>query len=350
MLSGRLSLEEYLINERRKHAHATGDLNALIFAAARACKVISNQVAAGQLITPAQSTAQSTDHSALYTMAEGIFQRLLKTSSALAATLSPDRGLLPLGEGTAGAEAAKYLFLFDPMESAENLQFNVPAGSIFSIIRAGSGGSGEESDFLQPGSEQVCAGYAIYGPSTTLVLSVGSGTQGFTLDPILGEFVHTHRDICIPEAGRDFAINPVNHRFWEPAVRRYVDECVAGESGPFGHDFRMRWVASLVAEAHNILLRGGTFLNPVDRPGAPRREHVRLLYEANPIAFLIEQAGGRASTGSRRILELQPRALHQEVSLFFGCSREVERLERYHEETTDAYDAPLFGARGLFRD
>lgn len=349
MLSGRLSLEEYLINERGKHAHATGDLNSLIFAAARACKVISNQIAAGQLIRPADAPEQDADSVALDRMADGIFQRLVKTSGALAATLSPGRGLLPLSASTAGTGRAKYLFLFDPMESAENLQFNVPAGSIFSILRAGPGGSGEDSDFLQPGAEQVCAGYAIYGPSTMLVLSVGSGTQGFTLDPVLGEFVHTHPDIRIPEAGRDFAINPANHRFWEPAVRRYVDECVAGESGPFGHDFRMRWVASLVAETHNVLLRGGTFLNPVDRPGAPRKEHVRLLYEANPIAFLVEQAGGSASTGSRRILELQPRALHQEVSLFFGCSREVQRLERYHEETTGAYDAPLFGARGLFR-
>ncbi|MBQ1763230.1 MAG: fructose-1,6-bisphosphatase, partial [Aquincola sp.] len=190
---------------------------------------------------------------------------------------------------------------------------------------------------------------AIYGPSTMLVLTLGNGTHAFTLEPQLGEWVLSHPHLKIPEQTREFAINASNSRFWEPAVKRYVDECLAGQTGPRGADFNMRWIASLVAETHRILMRGGMFMYPRDTkdPGKPGR--LRLLYEANPISFLVEQAGGWASTGRRRLMTVQPDALHQRIGFVFGSAQEVERLEGYHrDEPMDSYSSPLFGKRGLF--
>jgi fructose-1,6-bisphosphatase I/sedoheptulose-1,7-bisphosphatase len=208
-----------------------------------------------------------------------------------------------------------------------------------------------EADFLQPGAAQVAAGYALYGPTTMLVLSVGNGVAGFTLNPNLGEFVLTHPNIRVPVDTQEFAINTSNSRFWEPPVKRYVDECLAGKTGPRGKDFNMRWIASMVAEAHRILMRGGVFLYPRDtkNPATPGR--LRLLYEANPIGFVMEQAGGRCSTGRQPMLGVKPSALHQRIGLVFGSANEVERVERYHHEPMDDLaPAPLFGARSLFRD
>ena len=186
-----------------------------------------------------------------------------------------------------------------------------------------------------------------------LVLSVGSGVAGFTLDPIIGEFYLTHPEIRVPETTREFAINASNARFWEAPVRRYVDECLAGRSGPRGADFNMRWIASLVAETHRILMRGGVFLYPRDRKDPAKAGRLRLLYECNPIGFLIEQAGGRASTGVRPVLEVQPESLHQRIGFVFGSKEEVERIERYHGEPLiggPQDELPLFQTRSLFRD
>jgi fructose-1,6-bisphosphatase I/sedoheptulose-1,7-bisphosphatase len=196
----------------------------------------------------------------------------------------------------------------------------------------------------------VCAGYAIYGPTTMLVLTLGQGTHGFTLDREVGEFVLTHPSLRIPADTKEFAINASNARFWEPAVKRYVEECLAGKSGPRGTDFNMRWIASLVADVHRILMRGGVYLYPRDARDATRHGRLRLLYEANPVAMLVEQAGGLASTGTRRVLELEPQRLHERCGLVFGARNEVERIERYHAQHNQRdYDAPLFGTRGLFR-
>jgi len=205
------------------------------------------------------------------------------------------------------------------------------------------------ADFLQPGTRQVGAGYAIYGPSTMLVLTLGNGTHAFTLDPHLGEWVLSHPNLRIPEKTREFAINASNSRFWEPAVKRYVDECLAGQTGPRGADFNMRWIASLVAETHRILMRGGVFMYPRDTKEPCKPGRLRLLYEANPISFLIEQAGGRASTGRRRLMDVQPESLHQRIGFVFGSAEEVARLEDYYnDEPLDTYVSPLFGKRGLF--
>jgi fructose-1,6-bisphosphatase I/sedoheptulose-1,7-bisphosphatase len=255
---------------------------------------------------------------------------------------------LPPGQYPRG----KYLLAFDPLDGSSNIDVNVSVGSIFSITRAADPArEATAADFLQPGREQVCAGYAIYGPSTMLVLTLGSGTHAFTLDPVLGEWVLSHPNLSVPRSTREFAINASNSRFWEPAVRRYVDECLAGRTGPREADFNMRWIASLVAETHRILMRGGVFLYPKDNKDPAKPGRLRLLYEASPIAFLIEQAGGMASTGRSRLMDVQPDALHQRIGFVFGSADEVERIEAYHREPPpDSFQSPLFGKRGLFAD
>ena len=198
----------------------------------------------------------------------------------------------------------KYLLLFDPLDGSSNIDVNVSVGSIFSVLRAPEGAQQPGANCARPtsckaGARQVAAGYALYGPATMLILTVGNGVAGFTLDPGLGEFMLTHPDLQVPCDTREFAINASNSRFWEAPVKRYVDECLAGREGPRDKDFNMRWIASMVAEAHRILMRGGVFLYPRDSKDAARPGRLRLLYEANPIGFIMEQAGGRASTGRR---------------------------------------------------
>jgi fructose-1,6-bisphosphatase I/sedoheptulose-1,7-bisphosphatase len=246
--------------------------------------------------------------------------------------------------------------VFDPLDGSSNIDVNVSVGSIFSILRAPQGviDSGRdvlEADFLQPGAQQMVAGYALYGPNTMLVLTVGTGVNGFTLDPNLGEFMLTHPQMMIPQDTQEFAINAANSRFWEAPVKRYVDECLAGSTGPRAKDFNTRWIASMVAEAHRILLRGGVFLYPRDTKDASIPGRLRLLYEANPVGMLMEQAGGRASTGYQPMLDVQPTSLHQRIGLVFGSKNEVERIERYHAEPVQVeLNNPLFAVRSLFRD
>ncbi len=206
-------------------------------------------------------------------------------------------------------------------------------GTIFSILRCPDGVSEPtEDDFLQPGTRQVCAGYVLYGPATNLVLTSGQGVNGFTLDQDIGEFILTHPKLTIPEKTSEFAINMSNQRHWEPAVKRYIDEVVAGKDGPRGRDFNTRWVASMVAEVHRILMRGGIFLYPCDSRENVREGRLRQLYEANPMSFIIEQAGGAATTGRERLLSVQPGKLHQRIPVILGAREEVERVTRYHLE------------------
>jgi fructose-1,6-bisphosphatase I/sedoheptulose-1,7-bisphosphatase len=208
-----------------------------------------------------------------------------------------------------------------------------------------------EKDFLQPGQQQVAAGYALYGPTTMLVLTVGNGAAGFTLDPNLGEFMLTHPKLQVPSDTQEFAINASNSRFWEAPIKRYVDECLAGKSGARGKDFNMRWIASMVAEAHRILMRGGVFMYPRDNKDPSKAGRLRLLYEANPIGMVMEQAGGRASTGREPMLSVKPDGLHQRIGLVFGSKNEVERIERYHAEPQPLdWHNPLFAKRSLFMD
>jgi fructose-1,6-bisphosphatase I/sedoheptulose-1,7-bisphosphatase len=349
---GKSTLTQFLIEERRAHPNATGDLNALITDISLACKAIARKVAfgalAGVLGSAGSDNVQGEEQKTLDVLANQLFVRATEWGGHLAGMASEEMEApytLP-PQHTRG----KYLLLFDPLDGSSNIDVNVSVGSIFSILRARTPGQDPKpEDFLQPGTEQVAAGYAIYGPSTMLVLSLGRGTHAFTLDPMLGEWVLSHPNLRIPEATREFAINASNSRFWESAVKRYVDECMAGQSGPRGADFNMRWIASLVAETHRILMRGGVFLYPRDRKDPARAGRLRLLYEASPISMLVEQAGGGASTGRTRLLEVRPDALHQRIGFVFGSKQEVERIEEYHrDEPPEAFDSPLFGKRGLF--
>jgi fructose-1,6-bisphosphatase I len=229
---------------------------------------------------------------------------------------------------------APLLVAVDPLDGSSNIDTNVSVGTIFSVLPGAKEClPGDVEAFLQSGARQLAAGYALYGPQTAFVLTLGSGTHVFTLDRGAGEFRLTATHVKVPPATREFAINASNHRYWDEPIRIYVDDCLKGADGPRGVDFNMRWIASMVAEAHRVLARGGIYM-----------------YPANPVGFLIEQAGGGASTGRERILDLQPQTLHQRVPLLFGSRDEVERLDRYHIEPYPIGErSPLFGRRGLFR-
>ena len=227
-----------------------------------------------------------------------------------------------------------YLLLFDPLDGSSNIDVNISVGTIFSVLRCPQGvTSPSEKHFLQAGTQQVAAGYTVYGPSTMLVLTIGTGVHQFTLDRELGSFVLTQRDLRIPEDTKEFSINASNTRFWEPPVKRYIDECLAGKEGPRGKDFNMRWVASMVADVHRIITRGGIFMYPLDSKTKAQGGKLRLMYEANPMSFIVEQAGGMATTGRERILDIEPAKLHQRVPVVMGSKNEVARITEYHRGT-----------------
>ena len=331
-------MTRFLIEEQRRHKDATGNFTALVNDIRLACKRIATLIGKGALADAAGETAHE------------IFMRTNEWGGQLAGMVSEEMEapyVIP-----ADYPRGRYLLLFHPVDGSANADVNVAVGSIFSVLRCPEGVSEPIVDhFLQAGVHQVCAGYAIYGPSTMLVLTIGRGVHGFTLDREIGEFMLTHPDLRIPESTSEFAINASNSRHWERPIRRYVDECQAGAAGPRGRDFNMRWIASLVAETHRILMRGGVFMSPRDRKDLSEAGRRRLLYQANPIGFLVEQAGGRASTGREPILTMEPESLDQRVGFVFGARAEVERIERYHGEHNGfEYEAPLFGARNVLRN
>jgi fructose-1,6-bisphosphatase I/sedoheptulose-1,7-bisphosphatase len=364
-LSQRWTLTRYLIEERRRYPQAEGSLNALILDVSLACKAIARIVSFGELsdslaTLPQLQTlggeinVQGEQQKPLDVLSNEIFIRMNEWNGHLAGLASEEMDL-PKQIPTQ-FRRGKYLLVFDPLDGSSNIDVNVSVGSIFSILRApddvvASGRDVTEADFRQPGAAQVAAGYAIYGPTTMFVLTVGNGVAGFTLNPNLGEFVLTHKNLQVPADTHEFAINSSNSRFWEPPIKRYVDECLAGRTGPRGKDFNTRWIASMVAEAHRILMRGGVFMYPRDTKDPTKNGRLRLLYEANPIGFVMEQAGGRASTGRQPMLGVKPTELHQRIGLIFGSKHEVERIERYHHEPAQREaPAPLFAERSLFRD
>ncbi|HEY0939606.1 MAG TPA: class 1 fructose-bisphosphatase [Steroidobacter sp.] len=347
------TLTRFLIEEQRRHEDATGNFTALVNDVRLACKRIATLIGKGALsgaVGYADSVnVQGETQTKLDVLANEIFIRTNEWGGQLAGMVSEEMEkpyAIP-----AEYPCGKYLLLFDPLDGSANVDVNVAAGSIFSVLRCPEGVTDPtEQDFLQPGTEQVCAGYAIYGPSTMLVLSTGRGVHGFTLDREIGEFMLTHPDLRIPETTSEFAINASNSRYWEAPIKRYVRECQEGASGPRGRDFNMRWVAAVVAEAHRILMRGGVYMYPRDRKDLAKPGRLRLLYEANPLGFLIEQAGGRASTGREPVLTVKPDSLHQRIGFIFGAKAEVERIERYHRECNDfEFKAPLFGSRSVLR-
>jgi len=336
----RISLTRYLVEHQRQHGHIPGQLRLLIEVVARACKSISfavNKGALGDVLGSADNeNVQGEIQKKLDVIANEVLIEANEWGGHLAAMASEEmEGVYSVPNRFPQGE---YLLLFDPLDGSSNIDVNVSIGTIFSVLKKPSGGRQVfetevgEADFLQPGAQQAAAGYCVYGPQTTLVLTVGDGVAMFTLDREQGSWVLTEDGVRIPEETAEFAINMSNRRHWAPPVRRYIDDCLAGSTGPRGKDFNMRWVASMVADVHRILSRGGVFLYPWDarEPGKPGK--LRLMYEANPMSFLIEQAGGAASTGKERILDIVPEKLHQRVSVILGSKREVEQAVAYHAQ------------------
>ncbi len=351
---GRTTLSKFLI-QQLKGIEDANDLGALLVDVAAAVKAIAAMTAkgalGGYLGELDNRNVQGETQKKLDVLANESMIRSCEWGGLVAGMASEE-----LDEPyavPAEFERGDYLLVFDPLDGSSNTDVNVSVGTIFSVLRHRAPEAPVTSDFLQPGREQVAAGYAIYGPATMLVLTVGKGTHGFTLDREIGNFILTHPHLTIPEDTGEFAINTSNARFWEPPVHRYVTECQAGRAGERGRDFNMRWIASMVADVHRILMRGGVFMYPKDTKDPAKPGRLRLLYEANPISLLVEQAGGRASTGRQRLLEVQPEALHQRVPVILGSRHEVERIERYHAEhdsgTDRPYVSPLFNERSLYR-
>jgi len=349
-----MTFGRFLVEERRR----TGDAGpvALLDDVARGVKEIAAAVSRGPVDgrqgDAASVNGQGERQKKLDVVANEIVLRSCEWGGHLAGLASEE--MEAPHEVPAPYPRGEYLLVFDPLDGSSNVDVNVTVGTIFSVLRRPARAAGAPAEpFLQPGSRQVCAGYALYGPTTMLVVATAGGVNGFTLDRDLGEFVLTHPDLRVPEETREFAINASNERFWELPVRRYVDECRAGKTGPRGADFDMRWVGSMVADVHRILVRGGIFLYPRDTRKPDRPGKLRLLYEVAPMAFVVERAGGSASTGRERILDLEPTSLHERVPVVLGSRAEVERVERYHREhdhgARQAYRSPFFEEHALFR-
>jgi fructose-1,6-bisphosphatase I len=327
------SLSRYLVEQQRAKQNIPPELRLLLEVVARACKGISHAVnkgALGGVLGSAHSeNVQGEVQKKLDIIANEVLIEANEWGGHLAAMASEEMDTIyvvpnryPQGE---------YLLLFDPLDGSSNIDVNVSIGTIFSVLKKPeSSDAVSEADFLQPGHTQVAAGYCVYGPQTSLVLTVGDGVAMFTLDREKGSFVLTQENVQIPEDTREFAINMSNMRHWDKPVADYIAECLAGSNGPRGKDFNMRWVASMVADVHRILTRGGVFMYPWDKREPNKPGKLRLMYEANPMGWLVEQAGGMATDGKQRILDIQPTLLHQRVSVFLGSKNEVARVTAMH--------------------
>jgi len=328
----RISLEDYLIGLDQKAGSVPASLRQLIMSTASACNSIARQVSRGALAnvlgTAGTENVQGEIQKKLDVIANDMLIEVAAQSGQVAGIASEEMDeILQL---PAGAPRGDYLLLFDPLDGSSNIDVNVSIGTIFSVLRAASPEAVTEADFLQPGRQQVAAGYAVYGPQNVLVLTVGHGVDAFTLDSDSGTWVLTQSGMRIPEETSEFAINMSNQRHWAMPVQRYVSELLAGRTGTRGKDYNMRWVASMVADVHRILTRGGIFIYPWDRREPEKAGKLRLMYEANPMSFLVEQAGGAATNGRERMLDVQPGKLHERVPVFLGSKSEVQRVTQYH--------------------
>ncbi|WP_234087186.1 class 1 fructose-bisphosphatase [Azonexus sp. R2A61] len=333
------TLARYLTEEHRNKGRIPANLKFLIEVVSRACHAISIAIGkgglGGVLGEAGSDNVQGEAQKKLDVLSNEILLEANEWGGHLAAMASEEMDLphlvpnrFPKGE---------YLLTFDPLDGSSNIDVNVSIGTIFSVLKCPDGADlstpeAAQAAFLQPGTAQVAAGYAVYGPTTLLVLTVGDGVAVFTLDREQGQFVLTQEQVRIPEDTKEFAINMSNRRFWEAPVQRYVDEMTAGTTGPLSKDYNMRWVASMVADVHRIMTRGGIFMYPMDEKVRSKGGKLRLMYEANPMAFLVEQAGGAATTGRQRIMELTPQDLHQRVPVILGSRNEVARVTGYHAD------------------
>jgi fructose-1,6-bisphosphatase I len=331
-----VNLTRYLVEQEREHGVITPQLRLLVEVVARACKRISiavNKGALGDVLGSAGTgNVQGEVQKKLDVIANDVLIHANEWGGHLAAMASEEMDtVFPVSEHYPRGE---YLLLFDPLDGSSNIDVDVTIGTIFSVLQLPkNAGEVSEADFLQAGAKQVAAGYCVYGPQTQLVLTLGHGVAVFTLDREQGSFVLTQSDLQIPPSTSEFSINMSNLRHWAPPVKRYIDECLQGKDGPRGRDFNMRWVGSMVADVHRILMRGGVFLYPWDQREPNKPGKLRLLYEANPMSLLVEQAGGAATNGSQRILDIVPTSLHERCSVMLGSREEVELLQRYHALT-----------------
>jgi len=327
------SLIQFLIHQQRKSPKATGEFTLLLNDVASACKAIAHEVnrgsLAGNLGLAGSENVQGEVQKKLDVITNDIFIRSLEWTGHLAAMASEEND--EIIQIPSGYPRGKYLICFDPLDGSSNIDVNISVGTIFSILRAPDGTRNPTAaDFMQPGKQQVCAGFCIYGPTTILVLTTGNGVNGFTLDRDVGEFILTHPNLRIAADTTEYAINMSNQRYWEEPVRRYVSECVKGKDGGREKNFNMRWIASMVAEVYRILTRSGIFMYPFDTKDPSKGGKLRLMYEANPMSFIVEQAGGASSTGRERIMDMAPTSIHQRVPVILGSKNEVQRVVSYH--------------------
>ena len=332
-MAQKISLTRYLVEKQRTDGHIPAQLRLLLEVVARACKGISQAVSKGALGdvlgTAGSENVQGEVQKKLDIISNEVLIEANEWGGHLAAMASEEMDSIHLIPSR--YPQGEYLLLFDPLDGSSNIDVNVSIGTIFSVLKKSDAHPGvQESDFLQPGTQQVAAGYCLYGPQTTLVLTVGNGVAMFTLDREQGSFVLTQEDVRIPADTKEFAINMSNMRHWDVPVKRYIDECLQGQDGPREKDFNMRWIASMVSDVHRILTRGGIFMYPWDKREPDKPGKLRLMYEANPMSWLVEQAGGAATDGRERILDIQPTKLHQRVAVVLGSKNEVERVTSYH--------------------
>ena len=329
-----ISLSRFLVEQQREKGHIPPELRLLLEVVARACKSISHAVnkgaLGGVLGSAGSENVQGEVQKKLDIIANEVLIEANEWGGHLAAMASEEMETIYLVPNR--YPQGEYLLTFDPLDGSSNIDVNVSIGTIFSVLKKTEGSSGvSEADFLQKGSAQVAAGYCVYGPQTTLVLTVGDGVNMFTLDREQGSFVLTHENVQIPADTKEFAINMSNMRHWDTPVKRYIDECLEGKEGVRGKDFNMRWIASMVADVHRILTRGGVFMYPWDKREPNKPGKLRLMYEANPRRWIVEQAGGASTNGHQRILDLQPKTLHERVSVVLGSKNEVDLITKYHQ-------------------
>ncbi len=341
MYSSGTTLPHFLLTEERKYHQATGEFTRLMTDLTTAIRILSHYVnRAGILNVLGSAGAVNTygeDQTKLDVFANNVLLRSMEWTGHTAGIISEELET-PHTIPPAYPEG-KYLLAIDPLDGSTNIDVNVSVGTIFSIFRAPEPEQTPAvNDFLQPGVRQVAAGYALYGSSTMLVYTTGHGVHAFTLEPQVGEFFLANRDLKIPEESQEYAINSSNRLNWEPAIQRYIADCEEGREGPLGKRYNMRWIGSMVADFHRILMRGGIFLYPRDRHELETGGKLRLLYEANPLAFLAEQAGGACTDGRRRMLEIQPESLHQCAPVVLGSRAEVDRVAAYYEQTDSSVE------------
>ena len=330
------SITQFIIEQQRVHSNSTGEMTGLLNDIVSACKKISHLVNRSGIIgiggAAESENVQGEVQKKLDIITNDVMVDALNWTGHLAGMASEEiEEIIQISDDQ---PKGKYLIAFDPLDGSSNIDINLSVGTIFSILRCPEGVTTPTvKDFMQKGTEQVCAGFCVYGPATMMILTTGCGVNGFTLDQDIGEFILTHPNMTIPEDTAEFAINMSNQRFWEEPMQRYVEECIQGVDGSRDKNFNMRWVASMVAEVYRVLTRGGIFMYPIDSKPSTNGGKLRLMYEASPMSFIVEQAGGVSSTGYERIMDIQANDIHQRVPVILGSKNEVERVISYHKKS-----------------